>query len=174
MEIGSLFEKVKSDKFYKVSASGNDFIVFLDLDSKITLEEGAILARQLCRAKFSISADGFIIITRPSQTQAKFAWNFYNSDGSIAEMCGNGARAVARLLAELGMISEPFFLETLAGLIYAEVKGKRVKVSLGKPKDTKLSFTLRTEYDWYLAHYVNTGVPHVVLFWENVDSAPVE
>lgn len=174
MEIKGLFDKIRTDKFYKVSASGNDFIVYLDFENKITLEEGVSLAKKLCRPKFSISADGFIIITEPSMSGAKFAWKFYNSDGSIAEMCGNGARAVARLLVELGYISEPFYLETLAGLIFAEVKGKRVKVSLGKPIGMKLNITLRTEYDWYLAHFVNTGVPHVVLFWDSVDSAPVD
>lgn len=169
-----IFKKVEKDTFYKVSASGNDFIVYLNFDSKVTLEEGKVLAERLCRPKFSVSADGFIMLEKPKNSQAQLAWKFYNADGSIAEMCGNGARAVARLAYELAIIQDPFYLETLAGLIYAEVKNKRVKISLGVPKDLKLDLTVRTDYDLYLAHYVNTGVPHIVLFWDNVEEAPVQ
>ncbi len=172
--IKNLFQKIKGNPFYKVSASGNDFIVYLNFDGKISLEEGQVLAQRLCRPKFSVFADGFIMIEKPAHPQAMFSWKFYNSDGSIAEMCGNGARSVARLLYELSLVKEPFYLETLAGIIYAEVNGKRVKVSLGKPSNLKLDITLRTDYDWVMGHFVNTGVPHIVLFWEDIESAPVE
>lgn len=170
----NLYEKLKDRPFYKVCASGNDFVVILNYDQAITPDEAKILASKLCRAKFSISADGFILIERPTQERAHVAWRFYNADGSEAEMCGNGARAVARLLSELELVPNPFYLQTLAGLIYAEIRGNRVKVALTKPKDLKLNITLRTEYDWYLAHFVNTGVPHVVLFWEKIEEAPLE
>ncbi|MCS7150055.1 MAG: diaminopimelate epimerase [Caldimicrobium sp.] len=169
-----LWAKIKDTSFYKVSASGNDFIVFLNLDQRITPEEGRLLAQKLCRPKFSISADGLIMIEKPTCNQAQFAWRFYNADGSVAEMCGNGARGVARLLREIGLVPNTFYLETLAGLIYAEVKGKRVKVALSQPKDLNLSFSLRTDYDWFMAHFVNTGVPHVVIFWEKVEEAPLD
>jgi len=169
-----LYEKLKDKTFYKVSASGNDFIVLLNFDNIISLDEGKVLAQRLCRPKFSVSADGFILLEKPENSNAQVKWVFYNSDGSLAEMCGNGARAVGRLLSELKLFSFPFFLETLAGLIHIEVKGKRVKVSLGKARDLKLNLTLKSDYDLYLVHFVNTGVPHTVLFWEEVDSAPVE
>lgn len=173
INLKGLFHKIEKDTFYKVSASGNDFIVYLNKEGKITVEEGKLLAQRLCRPKFSVSADGFIMLEKPTNPQAQLAWKFYNADGSIAEMCGNGARAVARLAHELGLVKESFYLETLAGLIFAEVKNKRVKISLGVPKDLKLDVTVRTEYDLYLVHYVNTGVPHIVLFWDNVDEAPL-
>jgi len=169
-----LYEKLKDKTFYKVSASGNDFIVLLNFDGTISLDEGKVLAQRLCRPKFSVSADGFILLEKPEISQAQVKWVFYNSDGSLAEMCGNGARAVGRLLSELKFFSPSFFLETLAGLIHIEVKGKRVKVSLGKARDLKLNLTLKSDYDLYLVHFVNTGVPHAILFWEEVDSAPVE
>jgi diaminopimelate epimerase len=173
-EIKTFYQKLKEDFFFKVCASGNDFIIYLNFNGKISPEEGVILAKKLCRSKFSVSADGFILIEKSENPMAHVAWRFYNSDGSIAEMCGNGARACARLLYTLGLVPETFYLETLAGLIHCEIKDKRVKVALGKPKDLELNITLKTEYDIFLAHFVNTGVPHVVLFWEDIESAPVE
>jgi len=169
-----LYEKLKDKTFYKVSASGNDFIILLNFDNSISLEEGRVLAQRLCRPKFSVSADGFILLENPDDSKAQVKWIFFNSDGSLAEMCGNGARAVGRLLSELKLLYPSFFLETLAGLIHIEVKGKRVKVSLGKARDLKLNLTLKSDYDLYLIHFVNTGVPHAVIFWEEVDFAPVE
>jgi diaminopimelate epimerase len=169
-----LFQKIKDQTFYKLSASGNDFIIFLNFEGKITLEEGKILAKKLCRPKFSISADGLILLEKPSISSASFSWKFFNSDGSEAEMCGNGARCVARLVEDLGLFKSPFYFETKAGLIYAEVKGERVKVALTSPIDLKLNLVIRTDYDWFMAHFVNTGVPHVVIFWDNIESAPVE
>ena len=169
-----LFQKIKDQTFYKLSASGNDFIIFLNFEGKITLEEGKILAKKLCRPKFSISADGLILLEKPSTSSASFSWKFFNSDGSEAEMCGNGARCVARLVEDLGLFKSPFYFETKAGLIYAEVKGERVKVALTSPIDLKLNLVIRTDYDWFMAHFVNTGVPHVVIFWDNIESAPVE
>ncbi len=169
-----LYQRIKEETFFKVSASGNDFIVLLNLDGKVSHEEGKILARRLCRPKFSVSADGFILIERPENPMAQVAWRFYNADGSVAEMCGNGARSCARLLAALNLVPNPFYLETLAGLIFCEVRGDRVKVALGTPRDLNLRLVLKTEHDLYLAHFVNTGVPHAILFWEDIESAPVE
>ncbi|MEZ0343283.1 MAG: diaminopimelate epimerase [Caldimicrobium sp.] len=173
-ETNTLYQKIKNENFFKVCASGNDFIVLLNIEKKVTPEEGVILAKKLCRPKFSISADGFIMVEAPTNPQAQVAWRFYNADGSMAEMCGNGARACARLIYNLNLVPQSFYLETFAGLIFCEVKGERVKVALGKPRDLNLNLTLKTDHDIYLAHFVNTGVPHVVLFWEDVDTAPVE
>jgi len=171
----NLFSKLKDKTLYKLSASGNDFIFLLNLDKEIDADvEGPSLAKALCRPKFSVSADGFILVEKASSPEAQFSWRFFNSDGSEAEMCGNGARCFARLLFELGLCDKTLSFETKAGLIKAEVKGKRVKVKLTTPKDLKLNLAVKTEHDIYLAHFVNTGVPHLVLFWEDVSQAPVE
>ncbi len=169
-----LAKKFSGLKFYKLCASGNDFIVVFNFDGRISPEEGSLLARKLCRAKFSVSADGFILLEKSKTAEAVFSWRFYNSDGSEAEMCGNGARCVSRLVVEKGLFKSPFFFETRAGLIYAEVKDDIVKVALTSPRDLKLNFVIKTDFDWFLAHFVNTGVPHVVIFWEPIESAPVE
>jgi len=170
-----LISKLKDKIFYKLSASGNDFIFLLNLDREIDADtEGPTLAKALCRPKFSVSADGFILVEKASSPEANFSWRFFNSDGSEAEMCGNGARCFARLLYELGLCDKIMSFQTKAGIIKAEVKGKRVKVKLTTPKDLKLNLAVKTEHDIYLAHFVNTGVPHLVLFWEDVSQAPVE
>jgi diaminopimelate epimerase len=169
-----LIRKFEGLEFYKLCASGNDFIVVFNFDQKISSEEGSILAQKLCRNKFSVSADGFILLEKSKNPDAAFAWRFYNSDGSEAEMCGNGARCVSRLVVEKKLFKSPFFFETKAGLIYAEVKQDFVKVALTQPKDLRLNFVIKTEFDWFLAHFVNTGVPHVVIFWNSVEEVPVE
>jgi len=170
-----LISKLKDKIFYKLSASGNDFIFLLNLDREIDADtEGPSLAKALCRPKFSVSADGFILVEKASSPEVNFSWRFFNSDGSEAEMCGNGARCFARLLYELGLCDKIMSFQTKAGIIKAEVKGKRVKVKLTTPKDLKLNLAVKTEHDIYLAHFVNTGVPHLVLFWEDVSQAPVE
>jgi len=165
----------KGLKFYKLCASGNDFVIIPDLKDEISKKEAVILAQKVCRPKFGIGADGLILVKPAKDTsKASFSWWFFNSDGSEAEMCGNGARCVSRLVEELKLFKSPFFFETKAGLIFAEVKGKKVKVALTHPRDLKLNIVLRTDYDWFLVHFVNTGVPHVVLFWEDIENAPVE
>ena len=171
---GNLVQKFKGLKFFKLCASGNDFIVIFNFDGKISPEEGSFLAKKLCRNKFSISADGLILLEKPRSQKAKFSWRFFNADGGEAEMCGNGARCVSRLVVEEGLFKSPFYFETKAGLIYSEVKAKRVKVAFTEPKDLHLNFVIRTEYEWFMAHFVNTGVPHVVIFWENLDKLPIE
>ena len=80
--------------FEKMSGTGNDFVVIDNRDNGIPLESQAEMARKVCRRKFSVGADGLILL-KDSEI-ADFGWDFYNADGSVAEMCGNGARCAAR------------------------------------------------------------------------------
>ncbi len=80
--------------FEKMSGTGNDFVIIDNRTSDIPLAEQADLARKICRRMFSVGADGLIFIEE--STKADFGWNFYNADGSVAEMCGNGSRCAAR------------------------------------------------------------------------------
>lgn len=172
----SLLKKFENFTFYKLSASGNDFVVILNFDKKVNLTEAKLLAQKLCRPKFSVSADGLILLEPPYSSEASFSWKFFNADGSEAEMCGNGARCVARLVTELGLFKSPFYFETRAGLILAEVKNSRVKITLTSPKNLSLNFEIETSFSKYKAHFVNTGVPHVVIFLDEktLDNLPVE
>ena len=146
--------------FYKMSGSGNDFIL---VDNRAKLIEAALapeLARNLCRRKVSVGADGLILIENDDEVD--FRWNFFNADGSTAEMCGNGGRCVARLANILGICGPSLSFRTLAGIIRAEVSGSRVKLQMTEPRDLRLDLELELNGQNFNTHFVNTGVPHTV------------
>ena len=146
--------------FYKMSGSGNDFIL---VDNRAKLIEAALapeLARNLCRRKVSVGADGLILIENDDEVD--FRWNFFNADGSTAEMCGNGGRCVARLANILGICGPSLSFRTLAGIIRAEVSGSRVKLQMTEPRDLRLDLELEVNGQRFNTHFINTGVPHTV------------
>ncbi len=167
-------EKFDNLPFTKMSASGNDFILINNWSLSLTPKEGSFLASRLCRRAFSVGADGLILIEPPRSVEAQFSWRFYNADGSEAEMCGNGGRCAARFALLEGLASESLAFDTLAGLVRAEVSGSRVKIQLTEPKDLIFDLNIKIdEQEWSLS-YINTGVPHAVIFWEKIEEAPVE
>jgi len=160
--------------FTKMSASGNDFILINNFEQRLSLEEGSFLASRLCRRALSVGADGLILIEPPRSEGAQFSWRFYNADGSEAEMCGNGGRCAARFAVLEGLAKSPLAFDTLAGLIRAEVSGEIVKIQLTPPQDLALDLEIEVEGRPYRLSFINTGVPHVVLFWEgDLSQAPV-
>jgi len=157
----------KAIDFYKMSGSGNDFIL---VDNRANLIEAAAapaLARNLCTRKVSVGADGLILIEKDDEVD--FRWNFFNADGSRAEMCGNGGRCVARLANLLGISGPSLSFRTLAGIIRAEVSGSRVKLQMTEPRDLKLDLELELNGQRFNTHFVNTGVPHTVFILESAD-----
>ncbi len=167
-------ERFDNLPFTKMSASGNDFILINNWSLSLSPEEGAFLASRLCRRAFSVGADGLILIEPPRSPEAQFSWRFYNADGSEAEMCGNGGRCAARFAFLEGLAPENLAFDTLAGLIRAEVLGPRVKIQLTEPKDLALDLKIKVKDQELSLSYINTGVPHVVVFWEKIKEAPVE
>ncbi len=159
--------------FVKMQASGNDFILINNFKKQFA-GEGADLARRLCRRRISVGADGLILIEPPQDPQNAFAWRFYNADGSEAEMCGNGGRCAARFVVEEGLARSPFTFETKAGVIRAEVEGSRVKVQLTPPQDERLYMEITLEEEVWRGHFVNTGVPHLVVLVEDLEKIPVK
>jgi len=150
----------KTIDFYKMSGSGNDFIL---VDNRANLIEAAVapeLARTLCRRKVSVGADGLILIENDDEVE--FRWHFFNADGSKAEMCGNGGRCVARLANILGICGPSLSFRTLAGVIRAEVTGSRVKLQMTEPRDLRLDVELELNGQRFTTHFINTGVPHAV------------
>jgi diaminopimelate epimerase len=157
--------------FYKMSGSGNDFII-IDNREKVVPEDDlqGFIAR-ICRRKMSVGADGLILVENTEQ--ADFKWRFYNSDGSVAEMCGNGARCVARFAYQNGIVGERMSFETLAGVVHAEVIEKRVKISMPDPFELILDENLEIAQGNITMSNVNTGVPHVVIETPTLDKAEV-
>jgi diaminopimelate epimerase len=159
--------------FEKMSGTGNDFVIIDNRRLGIPSVEQADLARKICRRMFSVGADGLIFIEESSV--ADFAWNFYNADGSVAEMCGNGSRCAARFAYRHGIAGKKMKFATLAGIIEAEV-GKEeamVRVKMTAPHDFRLGLSLSVGDEDRAVDYVNTGVPHAVIFVDH-DDAPVK
>ncbi len=159
-------------EFVKMNGSGNDFIIIDNRDGAITGPRVPHLASMLCRRKFSIGADGLFLI-EPSDT-VDFRWRFYNSDGSEAEMCGNGGRCVARFAHSRGIAGDEMKFETAAGIIRATILGpRRVKLQMVPPSGLTLDEKLPLGGTTLTVSAVNTGVPHVIAFVNDLDSCPV-
>jgi diaminopimelate epimerase len=158
--------------FEKMSGTGNDFVIIDNRNRGIPPVEQAELARKLCRRMFSVGADGLIFIE--ASPVADFAWNFYNADGSVAEMCGNGSRCAARFAYRHGIAGKKMRFATLAGIIEAEIGEEEavVRVKMTTPYDFRLDLSLSVGDEERAVGYVNTGVPHAVVFIDN-DDVPV-
>ncbi|TXE79065.1 diaminopimelate epimerase [Campylobacter peloridis] len=141
-------------KFYKYCASGNDFVVFADNEKQYRSE----LAKKMCNRYEGIGADGMIVIL--PHEKYDFEWEFYNCDGSRANMCGNGARAAAHFAHHVLKKSQYLNFITKAGLIKSYVDNNVVEVKLSSVKDVKDAF----EYKDRIWQMCNTGVPHLVTF----------
>jgi len=159
--------------FEKMSGTGNDFVIIDNRTIGITTQEQPELARKICRRMFSVGADGLIFIEE--STIADFSWKFYNADGSEAEMCGNGARCAARFAYKHSIADKKMKFETLAGIVEAEICGEDevVRVKITEPHDFRLDLSLRLDDQARAVAYVNTGVPHAVIFVDE-DDIPVK
>ncbi len=157
--------------FYKMSGSGNDFII---IDNRKRIVDEASLMNfvaSVCRRKMSVGADGLILIE--SADAVDFKWRFLNSDGSVAEMCGNGARCAARFAYIKGIAGTEMSFETEAGIIHAKVAKDQVKIKMPDPTDLKTDYALELENSTLSVSSVNTGVPHVVVEVDNIDDIEV-
>src|SRR4030066_301854 len=122
--------------FMKMSGSGNDFILIDHRKPFLDRNRMKRFAQKVCRRRVSVGADGIIFIERSKK--ADFKWQFFNADGSEAEMCGNGGRCAARFAYLKGIAGSSLTFETLAGILSAWVDGKKVKLEMTKPYGLKL------------------------------------
>jgi diaminopimelate epimerase len=157
--------------FMKMSGSGNDFIL-ID-HRKPILEEDRMkeFARKICRRRVSVGADGLILIEKSER--ADFKWRFFNADGSEAEMCGNGGRCAARFAWLKEIAGSSLTFETLAGILSAQVSGKRVRLEMTKPYGLKIDEMIVIEGKKQILSRINTGVPHAVILSEDLDKVDV-
>jgi len=158
--------------FAKMNGAGNDFVLMDNQSGDIQLTPDQIT--RLCDRHRGVGADGVILLKKCSSGKADWAWDFYNNDGSSAEMCGNGARCFARYAARLTGVEADFRFETRAGVISAGFKGGNVTVNLTPPRDLRLREKIVLNTGAMEIHSVNTGVPHAVLFVPDADKAMVQ
>ena len=147
--------------FNKMSGCGNDFIIIDNRSGIFGKADPMAFIRDVCRRKMSIGADGLILIE--DSDSADFQWRFFNSDGSRAEMCGNGARCAARFAHIHKIAGERMTFITEAGRISAEICGTGVKVRLTDPSPLEDGIPLAVDDASMTVSFVNTGVPHVVI-----------
>lgn len=142
----------------KYSASGNDFLIFHTFIEK----DRSSLAVKICDRYNGIGADGLIVLL--PYEKLDFKWQFYNSDGSIAAMCGNGSRAAAHYAYSYGLADKNLKFLTGAGVIKAYVKDNIVKTQLSDPfiKEKEIK---EFNKNWWL---IDTGVPHLVAFSDEI------
>jgi len=159
-------------RFCKMQGCGNDFII---IDNRQKILDGDQIrdwVSKVCRRKVSVGADGLILI-EPS-TRAHFRWRFFNADGSEAEMCGNAGRCAARFAFINGIAPASLTFETKAGIIAAEVAGRRVKLQMTKPFGLELDIEILLDGEKHLLDFINTGVPHAVKFVSSAAAIPVQ
>ena len=151
-------------KLAKYSANGNDFVLF----SSDIKEDRTELAKTLCHRQNGIGADGLIVVL--PHKKYDFQWQFYNADGSHADMCGNGSRACAHYAYKQGLAPKNMHFLTGAGVIHASIiedydKSAMVLSELTPPKilDKEIIFQGKS---WWL---IDTGVPHLVCFSEDIE-----
>jgi diaminopimelate epimerase len=161
----------KKLNFSKMNGAGNDFVVFDNRDLKWDLSKEQIA--KLCHRQFGVGADGMLIV-EPAKQPADFRMRYYNADGGEAEMCGNGARCFARYVRPLkGADAVAVHFQTQAGLIQAEYRGEDVAIELTSPQGLKIGEELKLKETSLTVHSLNTGVPHAVIFVDDLEKTPV-
>lgn len=161
---------MKSLKFTKAVATGNDFIIVDGRNSSI--KNLPSIAKKVCSRKRSIGADGLLVIER--SRGCDFRMRIFNPDGSEAHMCGNGSRCVALYAVTKRIAKKNMTIETLAGDLKAFVNGDIVKVMLTEPKDIRWNFCLMIDKCPYKLSFLNTGVPHVIHFVKDLESIDIK
>ncbi len=145
--------------FWKMHGAGNDFILVDDRSRKFPAGNAAFIAR-LCNRQRGIGSEGLLLLQ--SSDTADFRMRFFNPDGGEADMCGNGARCLARLAYELGAAPAKMRIQTAADLVRAEIIPAGVRLYLPEPKDWRLHLSMPWNGEQIALHFVDTGVPHAV------------
>jgi diaminopimelate epimerase len=162
-----------------MNGAGNDFVLIDNREQKVSLTSEQIV--RICDRQRGVGADGLLLLVPNRTGKADWAWDFYNNDGSTADMCGNGARCFARFIqkvtngqAATAKTNGGVTFETGAGIIGAKFNGERVDINLTAPKDLRLEETVNLSTGPANIHSLNTGVPHAVLFVPDADKAMVQ
>lgn len=157
-------------KFTKMNGAGNDFVMIDNRKGAINLEREQIA--RICDRHRGVGADGILLLEK-SGNGADFRMRYYNADGGEAEMCGNGARCFARFANKIAGAQEKISFETPAGVIGAKLHDELVTLNMSDPGDLRLSVPLNIDGEEAIIHFINSGVPHVVVPVARVDMVHV-
>ncbi len=157
-------------RFTKMNGAGNNFVLIDNRAGEIHLDRSQIA--RLCDRHRGIGADGILLLEKASNN-ADFRMRYFNADGGEAEMCGNGARCFARFANKVADAREKISFETPAGLIAAELTGDLVRLQMTEPTDLRLNVKLPMADENKTIHFINSGVPHVVIAVSQIDDVDV-
>lgn len=164
-------------RFWKMNGAGNDFVILNNLEEHLPADVLPQAARILCERHLSIGADGLMVVDAPTQG-GDYKMLFFNSDGSVGEMCGNGARCICRYGYENGLAGEVQTVETTAGIVTGRRIGSRLyKIRLNDPTAIKLDSPVEVDGVRYACAYVelgNPGLPHAVVPFHDLKNADTD
>jgi len=166
---------MKRLNFTKMVGAGNDFVV-IDNGLKLRSQKFkgfAEIAKEICNRKTGVGSDGVLVLEKSKR--ADFRMKIFNADGSEAEMCGNGLRCAILYSKTHGCAGKRIKVETKAGIYEGDATAKdRVRVKMEDPKDLRPGFSIGVSGRKIKANFINTGVPHTVMFVEGLDKIDVD
>ncbi|WP_308589607.1 diaminopimelate epimerase [uncultured Oscillibacter sp.] len=161
-------------RFWKMNGAGNDFLVLNNLEEHLPAGAFPQLARTLCQRHLSIGADGLMVVDAPTQG-GDYKMLFFNSDGSMGEMCGNGARCICRYGYENGLAGERQTVETTAGIVTGlRIDQRSYRIRLNDPTTVHLDCPVEVDGVRYPCAYVelgSPGIPHAVVPYHDLKHA---
>ena len=154
-----------------MNGAGNDFIMIDNRDGSFTYDKDTIA--RLCDRHRGVGADGLIAAESSTNPEIHLTMRYFNADGGEAEMCGNGARCFSRFGARLLEIKSDITFGTLAGTLTAKLLGDLVQLGMSQPHGLSLNNALSAADTPLDVHFLNTGVPHAVIFEPNLPATNV-
>lgn len=162
-------------KFWKMNGAGNDFILLDNRSLQLPAEKFPLLARRLCQRRMSVGADGMMVVENPC-SGGDYRMLFYNADGSLGEMCGNGARCICRYGYENGLAGEVQTVETTAGVVIGHRMDERLyRIRLNDPSVLETDYPVELDGTIRQCAYVelgDPGIPHAVVPIVGLDDFP--
>ena len=153
-------------RFVKMNGAGNDFIILDNRDGAYDTAQLSALAKTVCHRHLSVGADGLMAIVN-AEGDADFRMLFFNTDGSVGEMCGNGARCICRYGYEFGLAGERQRIETTAGIVTGErIDRRNYRIRLNDPTVLEVDYPVELEGKTWACAYVelgDPGLPHAVV-----------
>lgn len=168
-----MVRRPEGQRFYKMTGSGNDFVVFDSTAGATKLLENAEMITELAARGTGIGADGVVFLEKAGQGDVRM--RYYNSDGSEAALCGNASLCSTRLAVELGLAQAGgFLLHTAAGSLRARIRDNLPEVDLERVTDVRSDAReLGIQPGERRLGYTKVGVPHVVVEVPDVETADV-
>ncbi|MDW7667630.1 MAG: diaminopimelate epimerase [Bacillota bacterium] len=163
-------------EYTKIQGLGNDFIIIDNRENIFSEKQLPRISKRLCTRRLSIGADGLMAVE--NSDIADFKMRFYNSDGSIGEMCGNGARCIVRYACMKNIAKERMKIETTSGIVEGEILTERnVSVKLNSPTSIKLDKKYSYKDKDYDVSYVELGnppLPHCIIEYSQLAKTSIK